>query len=69
VLAFIRRGRTGESAFLVALNLGSRAQALVRKPGAEGGSLALSTCCDRKGEKVGERIELRPDEGVVVRLN
>ena len=69
VLAFIRRGRTGESAFLVALNLGSRAQALVRKPGAESGSLALSTCCDRKGEKVGERIELRPDEGVVVRLN
>ena len=69
VLAYIRRGRAGESAFLIALNLGSRAQTLQRASGAEKGTIALSTCCDRQGEKVGTKIDLRPDEGVVVRLN
>jgi alpha-glucosidase len=68
VLAYVRRGRAGESAFLIALNLGSRPQALHRKPGAAPGTIALSTCCDRLGESVEQRLELRPDEGVVVRL-
>ena len=69
VLAYIRRGRAGESAFLVALNLGSRPQVLERHNGhAQEGTIALSTCCDRKGERVGGRLALRPDEGVLVRL-
>jgi alpha-glucosidase len=69
VLAYIRRGRAGESAFLVALNFGSNPQVLELDTGhAQDGTLALSTYCDRKGEPVIGRLALRPDEGVVVRL-
>ena len=53
---------------LVALNLGSSPQALSRVAGAEDGTVALSTCCDRQGERIGARVDLRPDEGLVVRL-
>ena len=59
VLAY-RRG-----AFLVALNLGPapRQMPLVR-----GGTVALSTHLDRAGERLHATLELRPDEGVIVRL-
>jgi alpha-glucosidase len=65
VLAYIRRGREGESTFLVALNLGTRTQ---RLPVAEAGAIALSTHLDRAGERIGGTLELRPDEGVIVRM-
>jgi alpha-glucosidase len=65
VLAYLRRGREGEGAFLVALNLGPAIQALrtsVR------GTIALSTQPGRLAERVRDTLDLRPDEGVVVRL-
>ena len=60
VLAYIRGGT-----FLVALNLGERAQALRT---AHGGHLALSTQLDRADERIGGHLALRPNEGVIVRL-
>src|SRR5260221_1844241 len=65
VLAYVRRARESESAFLVALNLGARANVL-RPIG--GGRLVVSTHLDRDGEHVAGELRLRADEGVVVRL-
>jgi alpha-glucosidase len=66
VLAYLRRGGGGSDAFLVALNLG-REPAALHRPGTAGG-IELSTLLDRSGERVGETLELRGDEGVIVRL-
>jgi alpha-glucosidase len=60
VLAYLRG-----DAFLVALNLTATPQRL-RLP--RPGSVALSTRLDREGEPTGGTLALRPDEGVVVRL-
>jgi alpha-glucosidase len=68
VLAYIRRGRKGESDFLVALNLGSRHHVLRRPADAAAGTIALSTHLDRAGERVAGDLDLRADEGLVVRL-
>jgi len=65
VLAYVRGSRKGESDFLVALNFGSRAR---RLPGAPEGTVAVSTHLDRRGERTGADLELRPDEGLVIRL-
>ena len=65
LLAYIRRARAGESDFLVALNLGPQPQRLRSPPG----RIALSTCLDRGGERVSQTLELRADEGVIVRLD
>jgi alpha-glucosidase len=66
-LVYVRRGRAGESAFLVALNFGADALSL-RLPEGRHGSIALSTRLDRGGETVAETLKLRRDEGVIVRL-
>lgn len=65
VLAYVRAAREGERSFLVALNLGGQPQrvAVPRE-----GALALSTHLDRAQERVGATLELRPHEGVIVRL-
>jgi alpha-glucosidase len=68
VLAYIRRGRAGESGFLIALNLGSTAHVLRLPPQAQEGTIALSTLSDRAGERIAGDLALRPDEGVIVRL-
>jgi alpha-glucosidase len=60
VLAYFR----GDG-FLVALNLGGRPQRIRL---ANGGAIVLSTHLDRVEERVGDTLELRPDEGLVVRL-
>jgi len=39
-----------------------------RPPGAAPGRIALSTHLDREGEEVSDTLALRPDEGVIVRL-
>jgi alpha-glucosidase len=66
VLAYIRRSREGESEFLIALNLSPRPQGLRIW---ESGAIALSTHLDRTGEHVEKTLELRADEGVIVRLD
>ncbi|HWQ12705.1 MAG TPA: alpha-amylase family glycosyl hydrolase [Roseiflexaceae bacterium] len=65
VLAYLRE--RGGRRFLVALNLGALPQRLAW-PGMAGGRVALSTHLDRAGEPLGEALELRPDEGLVVAL-
>jgi alpha-glucosidase len=60
VLAYLR-GKT----FLVALNLGSRPRRLPLPPN---GTVVLSTQLDRTNERAGNILELRPDEGLIVRL-
>ena len=66
VLAYIRRARREESEFLVALNLGAEPRSL---PLAGAGNVALSTHLDRWLEPVAAEVNLRPDEGVIVRLS
>ena len=65
VLAYLRRARTGESGFLVALNMG---HAHVELPFPGKGAIALSTHLDRSGEALEGNVHLRADEGVIVRL-
>jgi alpha-glucosidase len=67
VLAYVRRARGDESSFLVALNLGGRPHRLAWSS-PQGGAVALSTHLDRGGEPVAGELQLRPHEGVIVRL-
>jgi alpha-glucosidase len=66
VLAYVRRATRGNSAFLVALNLGSNPQFL---SGAPQGTIEISTYLDRSLETISGDLQLRPDEGVVARLS
>jgi alpha-glucosidase len=67
VLAYVRYARGGESSFLIALNLGPHPQVLHRPTDAPDGIIALSTHLDRAGERVEGDLQLRADEGVLVR--
>jgi alpha-glucosidase len=60
------RRQEGNDRFLVALNLGSEA-ILFDGPGPLGGKIVLSTHIDREGDAVEGRLELRGDEGVIIR--
>ncbi|HEU0013448.1 MAG TPA: alpha-amylase family glycosyl hydrolase [Longimicrobium sp.] len=64
VLAYLRTH--GDARFLVALNLRDAPAAL--EPHLARGRVELSTHPDREGDQVHGRVELRGDEGVVVRL-
>jgi alpha-glucosidase len=68
VLAYARRTPAGGSDFLVALNLGPEPHVLPAPEWFRGGAVALSTHLDREGERVQGDVELRGDEGVVVRV-
>jgi alpha-glucosidase len=65
VLAYVRTARGHESRFLVALNLGPQPRQIAL---AESGTLVLSTHLDRNEERVAGVLELRADEGVILRL-
>ena len=65
VIAFTREA--GEDRFLVAVNLATREAVFPLRKGMSG-EVALSTHLDREGEATGDAVELRPDEGVVVRV-
>jgi alpha-glucosidase len=69
VLAYARRGRRGESAFLVALNLGGRPHRLALPGDAGAGRIVLTTALDREGDRVRGEVRLREDEGVIIRLD
>jgi alpha-glucosidase len=68
VLAYTRRSNGDDSDFLIALNFGPHPQVLHRRTNAAGGTIALSTHLDRAGECIEDDLQLRPDEGVLVRL-
>ena len=69
VLAYIRRSRRGESEFLIALNLGAQPRRVALPGSQASGVIALSTHLDRDDERIGTALELRGDEGAVVRLS
>lgn len=66
LLTYVRRDR--ESAFLIALNFGAKAQVLNFSNLASEGRIALSTHLDRSGEHVRGDLQLGPEEGLLVRL-
>lgn len=66
LVAYLRQGE-GET-MLVALNLGGDPLSATLPEAVGGGRLLLSTFCDRAGERLGETIDLRPNEGIVVQL-
>jgi alpha-glucosidase len=66
VLAY--RRREGDSRFLIVLNLKSEPAVFDGRHCTPAGSVAISTHLDRRGEACRDRIELRPDEGLVIRL-
>jgi alpha-glucosidase len=68
VLAYTRRCNGDDGGFLIALNFGPHPQVLHRRRDTPDGTIALSTHLDRAGEHVEEGLQLRPHEGVLVRL-
>ena len=66
LLAFERRD--GEERTIIALNFGAAAQAWPVPPGLPKGRIAISTHCDRQGERVEAALQLRPNEGLVLDL-
>ena len=66
LLTYVRRDQ--ESAFLIALNLGPQAQLVNFSNKASEGRIVLSTYLDRSGDRVRGELELRAEEGLLVRL-
>jgi alpha-glucosidase len=66
LLIYVRRDR--ESAFLIALNLGLQQQVINFSNKASEGRIVLSTYLDRAGERVQGNLNLRAEEGLLVRL-
>ena len=60
--------REGEASFLVALNLGSRPQVLMRPRGSPQVCVEVGTDHRRESEHIDSDIALGPDEGLVLRL-
>ena len=54
---------------MVALNFGPASQLLALPPDAGEGRLLLSTALDREPQEVHTQLELRPAEGVILRLS
>lgn len=67
ILMYVRH-QPGSDSFLIALNLGDQPAAALLREVPLDGQIALSTACDRDGETITGEIDLRPDEGIVVKL-
>ena len=63
----IYRRRTADASTVVVLNLGSDPVALAAEAIGSGSEIVLSTFMDRAGEKLSGSLELRGNEGVLVR--
>ena len=66
VLAFERCDNNAR--LLVALNFGNGMRRFELPPDVGHARMLLSTCLDRKGDRVGADLSLRPAEGVVLQL-
>lgn len=64
LLAFERRGDVEQT--IIVLNFGGAAQVWSVPPESQKVRIAISTYCDRDGEKVGSALRLRPNEGLVL---
>jgi alpha-glucosidase len=63
-LAFERIHR--DERLVIALNLGHEARRIALPPGHDEGRVLLSTHLDRDGAVVGQEVELRPNEGLIL---
>ena len=54
---------------LVALNMSDEPHALLLQPPLGAGRILVSTQLDRDGEEVGDELDLRADEGVILELS
>ena len=68
LLAYLRRSRAGENDFMIVLNLGSRPSTFTLPESVHPGTIALSTYRDRDGASAQSELQLRADEGVIVRV-
>jgi alpha-glucosidase len=68
VLAYVRGSTNPGSAFFIALNFGTQPRRVPLPDGEGNRVVALSTHLDRNGERIEGMLELRGDEGVIVRL-
>jgi len=68
LLAYLRRSRAGENDFMIVLNLGSRPSTFTLPESVRPGTIALSTYRDRDGASAQGELQLRADEGVIVRV-
>ena len=59
--------RCGSETILIALNLGSQAISAALPPGLASGEVLVSGFGDREREKTAGSIDLRPDEGLVIK--
>ncbi|HXT21598.1 MAG TPA: alpha-amylase family glycosyl hydrolase, partial [Thermoanaerobaculia bacterium] len=66
LLAWVRKD--GDRRFLVVLNLGGEAASYAPAVLDLSGEVVLSTHLDREGERVRRAVELRADEGLLIRL-
>lgn len=66
VLAFVREA--GEERICVVLNMGAAPAEMNLPPAHAQGHVLLSTFCDRGGERIGGKLRLRGNEGVLVLL-
>ena len=66
LIAYLRR--EGQSAFLVVLNLGQEPRVVNFSRKASEGLIMLSTYVDRSGEQVKNELQVRGEEGLLVRL-
>lgn len=69
VLAYLRRAREGECAFLVCLNFSARPQSLTLTDIDSKARIAVGTRRRRDGEPVAGTLELAGNEGVVVQID
>jgi alpha-glucosidase len=65
ILAYTREAE-GQR-FLIVLNFGRQDQTF-SSPRVTGGEIVVSTLMDREGEAVGPTVQLRPNEGILIRL-
>jgi alpha-glucosidase len=62
----IYRRRSEERAATIVLNLGAEPLSIESEAAGLAGEILLSTLVDRNGERIGDRLDLRADEGVII---
>jgi alpha-glucosidase len=65
---FAYERRYGDERLIVLLNLGHEAETVALPNDAGEGEMLLSTHLDREGERTGATVQIRRDEGVIIKL-
>jgi alpha-glucosidase len=65
---FAYERRYADERLMILLNLGHEPETVVLPEDAGSGEMLLSTHLDREGERIGSSIEIRRDEGIIIKL-